>query len=204
METITITVHNAEDVAQGLVLTEAQIRKAVVKAMRDSSLAVLSIAKSGAGVSGRPVRRSGVLYRSLVAPPVEVEGDTVTARVGSTMPYGEGYAAILEKGGPLPAMTIRAKPGKVLAWPTGLSRLAFRGARGGTATRKQARGAAIRASNRLGGGGFAFARSVKIPARYQRAMPYLRPALEIDRPNVEQRLNAELATAKKGLGVKKA
>jgi len=114
-----------------------------------------------------------------------------------------------KKGGPLPAMTITPKKGKALAWFTGFAGITFRSklaagmtfTRAATLTRKAHGLGGFRKVGgqrvfRAGRGDSAtnmiFARSVKIPARYQRAMPFLRPGFEEERPLIPIRFKKEI------------
>ena len=162
--------------------------------------------KAGLGQAGRPKSRTGAAGLSgSIVHDVSEDASSITGIVGPRLPYKTGYAAILEKGGPLPAMTIRPKKGKVLAWPIGVGKFAFRQSLSAGSTMKQARGAAIKAHNRSVkglGGGFAYARVVHIPARYQRAMPYIQPEWDAATPRapilIRGRIKAELT--KGGIG----
>jgi len=196
---IEINLLGSQEAINGLVLRAGSVRRGARLAMGGTTLRILSRVKSSFGEPGKPQRRTGHLSRSIIRI-VTDEGEIITGIVGSTLPYKTGYAAILEKGGPLPAMTITAKPGKVLAWPVGVGKFAFRMRLAGGGTFKQARAAAIKASNRSRSGGYAYARSVKIPARYQRAMPYLRPGFEEERPLIEETFRNAILAQIKGQG----
>lgn len=177
-------------------------------AMNGVTLRILNRVKTSFGEPDKPQRRTGHLSRSIIRLLIDETG-TITGIVGSTLPYKTGYAAILEKGGPLPAMTITPKKGKALAWFTGFAGITFRSklaagmtfTRAATLTRKAHGLGGFRKVGgqrvfRAGRGDSAtnmiFARSVKIPARYQRAMPFLRPGFEEERPLIPIRFKKEI------------
>lgn len=200
-EGITINVVGTDIALEKLRLRAGSVRRGARIAMRKTTIRTRGRVKLilATGRGGAPRARHGAagLSGSIVNLVTE-SGDVITGQVGSTMPYGTGYAAILEKGGPLPQVTIVAKPGRVLAWPVGIGKLGHTLALSGGRTMRQARAAAIRASNRSGGGGYAYARKVTIPARHQRAMPYLRPGFEEERPLIPVTFETEIRAAMAG------
>lgn len=164
-------------------------------AMNGTTLRILRRIKQSFGEPGKPQRRTSHLSRSIIRIALDENG-AITGIVGSTLPYKTGYAAILENGGNQPGRVIEAKPGKVLAWFTGLRGLKYQAALASGSTFNQAFRAAT--SGALGKGrrrggrrgkwsDVAFARRVHIPQRYQRAMPYMRPAFDEERPLIEKR-----------------
>jgi len=225
-ETITIDLVGTQEAMNALILSAGAVRRAARIAMSKTTLRILGRTKSSFGQSGKPLRRSGALSRSVINRVSSEDGGSILGQVGSTMPYKTGYAAILEKGGPLPAMTITAKKGKALVFFKGFAGITYRArlaaglnVKGAIAeTRKihrigkfvnseyTASGAVHKYRYFQGGRGqknnIVFARSVKIPARHQRAMPYLGPALTDERPLIAATFQVEIsdAIAKKRLG----
>jgi hypothetical protein len=195
-------------------------------AMSGATLRILNRVKTSFNEPGKPQRRTGDLSRSIIRLLINEDG-AITGIVGSRLPYKTGYAAILEKGGQLPAMTITAKHGKALRWFTGFAGITFRARLAAGMTVKGATTATLTA-HRLGRsvssefsargvtqkyryfekgrgsatGNVMFARSVKIPARYQRAMPFLRPGFEQELPFIPKRFRKEILDqiAKKQMG----
>ena len=207
-EKIEITLVGTDEALAKLRLHHGALQRGARLAMSATTLRILNRVKTSFGEPGKPQRRTGHLSRSIIRLLVDESG-VITGTVGSTMPYKTGYAAILEKGGNQPARTITAKKGKVLAWFSGFAGITYRS--------KLAAGMPVtsaitstRLAHGLGGyrtvggkrvfhagkgsatGNLRFAHSVKIPARYQRAMPYLRPGFEGDRPNIPGRFRSAI------------
>lgn len=223
--TITIDIVGTDLALATLRSYSGSVRRGARIAMNKSALRILGRTKQGFGQTGRPQRRSGALSRSIVRVISNEEG-AIVGQVGSTMPYKTGYAAQLEKGGPVPAMTITAKKGKALVFFKGFAGITYRahlaaGMQVKSAiaeTRKThhigkfvnseySAGGAVHKfryfqSGRGQAGNIVFARSVKIPARYQRAMPYLRPSFEAERPQIAETFDIEIrdAIARKQMG----
>jgi len=195
---ISINVLGTQKAINGLMERAGGVRRGARIAMDKTTLRMRGRVKEilDTGRGGAPKSRSRHLSQSIVNLVID-EGGAIVGQVGSTMPYKTGYAAILEKGGALPAVTIVAKPGKVLAWPVGFGKMAFRAHLAGGGTMKGARTAAIRASTRSGGkySGYIIVRKVHLPARYQRAMPYLGPGFEEERPLIPETFQIEIARA---------
>lgn len=193
--TIEIGIYGTQEAITALKLRAGAVQRGARLAMNGVTLRILNRVKMSFGEPGKPQRRTGHLSRSIIRLVVDETG-TITGIVGSTLPYKTGYAAILEKGGQLPAMTISPKKAKALRWFTGFRGLAFQAAMASGSTVKQAVRAAR--AGKLGRGRWgaradvAFARSVKIPARYQRAMPYLRPGFDDERPLIPIRFKQEI------------
>jgi hypothetical protein len=199
------------------------VRRGARIAMRKSTLRIRGRTKASFGQTGKPQRRTGHLSRSIVDL-VDASESAVTGRVGSTMPFRTGYAAVLELGGNQPGRVIVARRAKALRWFTGFAALTYNAQLAGGATAKQAvkrterhyklGGYKLRSPGKgkegptqrvfkkgpggVAGGGVAFARKVHIPQRYQRAMPYLHPALVEERPEIQPTFQAEIDAAIKG------
>lgn len=194
--TIEISAYGTKEAIDSLDLRQAAIRKAVVRTMRLTGMGIAARAKTSMGEPGKPARRKGDLSRSIISKTFE-EGDVITGIIGSTFPFKTSYAAILELGGPIPE--IRPKKGKYLKFvrATGWAGNAHQAVLESGGTYDKAKKAALRAHRRLGTSPFVFVKSV--PARYQRAMPYLRPALDEDTPRIKLRFEKAIAAAKKGM-----
>ncbi len=149
--------------------------------MRDVLLLIRGRVKARLAAGPHPLSRTGALSRSIINQQ-STAADGVTGIVGSTMPYKTGYAAILEKGGAIPE--IRPKKGKFLRFvrAAGLSGIAHQAVLQRRGTYKQAGKAAMQVSRRMGENPWVFVRSV--PARYQRAMPYLHPSFDETRGDI--------------------
>lgn len=200
--TIEIALYGTNEAIAALKSHVGAVRRGARVAMNGITLRMLNRIKRSFGEPGKPQRRSGHLSRSIVRI-VTSEGEIITGVVGSTLPYKTGYAAILEKGGNQPARTITAKNGKALRWFSGFAGITYQARLASGMTVKGAVAATLKA-HRLGrsvtsqytargvthkyryfekgpgsaAGNVHFARSVKIPARYQRAMPFLRPGFD--------------------------
>jgi hypothetical protein len=194
-DTIEIRLFGTEKAIAGLKLRAGSVERGARIAMNGVTLRILNRIKRSFGEPGKPQRRTGHLSRSIIRL-VADESGVIKGVVGSTLPYKTGYAAILEKGGPLPAMTIAPKKAKALRWFTGFRGIAFQAALQAGSTVKGAIKAARAGHLGRGRGGrradVAFARSVKIPARYQRAMPYMRPGFEAERPLIPNAFKKEI------------
>ena len=217
---ISIEIPGADGAARTLMLRPRLVREAAARAMRKTTLSIRGRSKLSFGQKGKPTSRSGELARSVVDK-VATSDNAVVGQVGSTMPFRTGYAAIIELGGNQPGRIIRPKHGKALRWFTGFAALKFKGQLAGGATVKEAvkrtekhyklGGYKLRSPGKekqgpkqrvwvkgpggVAGGGVMFARKVHIPQRYQRAMPYLRPALVAERPEIEPTFKAEIDAA---------
>jgi hypothetical protein len=191
---IEINVLGTQKAMDGLKLRAGSVRRGARLAMSGTTLRILSRVKTSFGEPGKPQRRTGHLSRSMIRLVTDEQGGAVVVGiVGSTMPYKTGYAAILEKGGPIPE--IRPKKGKYLKFPraTGMAGIAHQAVLQAGGTYKQAARAAIRVHRRSGTSPFVFVKSV--PARYQRAMPYLHPAFDAERPDIEATFTAAIRKA---------
>lgn len=223
--TISIDVVGTEQALATIRSYAGSVRRGARIAMNRTTLRMVGRTKLSFGETGRPQRRSGALSRSVVRVLTNEEG-SIVGQVGSTMPYKTGYAAVLEKGGPIPAQTITAKKGKALVFFKGFAGITYRArlasgmnVKGAIAeTRKVHRiGKFVNSAYSAGGtthkyryfqagrgqkGNIVFARSVKIPARYQRAMPYLRPSFETERPLISETFKVEISDsiARKQMG----
>jgi len=224
--TIEFNLFGTNEALAALKRNAGAVQRGARVAMDGTTLRILSRVKRSFDQPGKPHRRTGVLSRSIIRLVVNESG-VITGIVGSTLPYKTGYAAILEKGGNQPARTITAKNGKALRWFTGFAGITFRARLAAGMTVKGATAATLTA-HKLGRsvssefsargvtqkyryfekgrgsatGNVMFARSVKIPARYQRAMPYLRPGFDEELPLIPKRFRKEILDqiAKKQMG----
>jgi len=148
------------------------------------------------GAPGRPRRGTGALSRAVRKESESIpSGARVIVGVESKVPY----ARILEFGGMQPARTIRPVRKKALRWTTGTTRLASVAALDFGLTRKQAFGAPrTRKGRKAEAADTRFAMKVVQPARYQRPIPFIEPAFEIERPLIESDLRDRFARALKG------
>lgn len=157
-------------------------------------------------LSGRgdfPQWRTGRLTRGTIAEQARRGGAGWVSRVGTSATVA--YGRILEFGGPIPEHDVWAgafsgrSSKRALAWPASMyARQLFASHLGRRATPKQAQ-ARTRAGTR-GTSGFAFATHVTIPARIQRAIPYLAPTLQEEMPGVVEILRRRIGRAVKGGG----
>lgn len=207
--TITIDVVGTAKALDALKLRHGSVRRGARIAMDKTTFRIRGRVKESFGQAGKPRVISRALSRSITS---RVEGteDAIVGQVGSTMPYKTGYAAILEKGGPIPE--IKPKKGKYLRFlrATGFAGMAYDAALGSGATGTKARKAAIRVHRSMTGlrgkalDRQAFVYVKKVPARYQRAMPYLHPAFDAERPLIpetfKKAIDAALAGGAAGTG----
>lgn len=179
----------------------AKVRKGMRRGARDTRIAIAGKVKESFGRTGRPRRGTGRLSRAIRSYD-EARADAIYAVVGvhASVPYGR----ILELGGDIPAHDVFPVRKKALAWTTGLTRLGQLSALGFGVTRRQAfrlgtsRKGKFRRGKFIDPGDVRFAKRVHIPARSQRAIPFLRPGFEEDRPNISGRFERRVLEALKG------
>lgn len=198
---IEIGVYGTKEAIEALRLRYGSVKRGVRIGMTKTTLSMRGITKRilATGEHDAPRSRRGAagLSGSIINIVTE-EGDVIIGIVGSTLPYKTGYAAILEKGGQLPE--ILPKKGKYLRFPraTGMAGIAHQAALQSGSTYKQAMAAAVRVHRRMSGARgkaldrLAFVYVKKVPARYQRAMPYLRPGLTEEQPRMSLTFRAEI------------
>jgi hypothetical protein len=184
---ITVELRGVETARISLGRKKRGSRKAMKRATRDTTLSILRRVKTSFGQTGRPRRGTGALSRGVVDDIEELSG-VIVGRVGvlAIVPYGR----ILELGGTIPEHRVAPIRAKVLRWVTGVTRLGQLAGLGFGVTRRQASGAGRKFSKSdvfdpsdvhwfRPSASKAF---LTIPARYQRAIPYLRPSMQEEIP----------------------
>lgn len=164
--------------------------------MRDTTLSIRARTKQALAAGPHPLSRTGALSRSIINDVSDDGAFMVRGIVGSTMPYRTGYAAILEKGGPIPEIVPRNA--RVLVFPNtrGAAGMSYHATLQSGGTIKQAIKALKHAASRSGEQPFVFA--MRVRARYQRAYPYLGPSFDAERPLIDSRFRPYIAAVMKG------
>lgn len=192
---IDIVLAGKEEAIAALQKKPAALLRAVRRGMTDTTLSIRARTKATLAAGPHPMSRTGALSRSIISE-VTDDGKIVTGVVGSTLPYKTGYAAILEKGGPIPEIVpIRAKALRFVN-THGFGGMSYHATLSAGGTIKQAIAAAKRTHVRTGDQPFIFVKRVR--ARYQQAYPYLRPSFDAERPLIDSRFRSYLVAVVKG------
>jgi len=186
---ITITLTGRERALRALEAKRRAFRSAALGAIRDGVVAIRGRVKSSFGKPGKPVSRTGRLSRSVVSM-VEEREDRILGIVG-VLALAKEYAPLLEFGGPIKGFFVKPVKKKALAWPVGGAARVARAILVRRGTYKQA----ARGAKKVGYGSFAFSRGHFIPPRFQRAMPYLRPAFKDEKPRIARDLRERARAA---------
>jgi hypothetical protein len=163
--------------------------------MLEGSLRIRGRVVGSFGNPGFPRRVTGALSRSVRS---FAEKTEFGARGVVGIEHTVRYARILELGGTQPARDIYPRRRRFLRWTTGMTHRAGEAAMDFGLTSKQAHGAPRtrrgRAKERPDTV-FVGKKGVHQPARYQRPIPFLGPAFEGERPEIERTLRSRIAAA---------
>ncbi|HYS05857.1 MAG TPA: hypothetical protein VEW47_11755 [Candidatus Dormibacteraeota bacterium] len=178
---------------------ESIVLDGIEKGMRDATLTILARVKVRLYAGPHPMQRRGAAgLAGSITSDVKREGKFIRGIVGSTMPYKTGYAAILEKGGPIPEIVPRK--GKALMFPNtqGVSGGSYRAVLASGGTIRAAVNAAQKTSRKTGQSEWIFVKRVR--ARYQQAYPYLRPSFDAERDRVGPMIRTRIIEALRAKG----
>lgn len=189
----TVRLENVSEFTGAVAAKRKQVLDALYDSMVFASVALRGRVVGSFGTPGYPRRGTGGLSRGIrgYAERSDV-GSRAVVGVAAIVPYGR----ILEFGGTQPARVIRPIRKRALRWTSGMTRLGSVVALDFGATRKEGFAAPRSKAGRAAqSSDTTFAKRVYQPSRFQRPIPYLGPALEEERPNIQAGLRARLAAA---------